>query len=239
MTVGYTVQQVMARLGVSKAVVMNAIKRGDLHAQRYGSGRRLFVEPAEAEGFIQAVEAARASAPDPQRSRGSYCQSALGGRCFCACHANRRTKDRQRNKRTGWRAWLTVHDAAVRELAAAGNSPEQIAAAITARFSLERSAFAVRQRIRKLGISTRDGWVSGEDLIRTLGVYRRRVAQYEAQGLLRAAEYGSWRRYPLPMIEALIASQAGLTIDPRRVKDPRWRTLAETAAVVNRRRAIG
>ncbi len=120
-----------------------------------------------------------------------------------------------------------------------GLSPEKVSEQLTARGPVPRTVASVRIRINKLGRSTRDGWMSGEELIRQLGVYRARVSWFEAQGLLTRAQWGRWRRYAIVEVEALIASQAGLTIDPRRVKDARLRSLAETAAIVNRRRMTG
>jgi hypothetical protein len=131
---------------------------------------------------------------------------------------------------------MPSQDATLRELVASGLDPEQIAAELTKRGPVPRSKFAVRKRLNALGLSTRDGWMSGEDLIRSLGIYRARVTWFEQQGLLTPSTWGRWRRYRIAEVEALIESQAGLTIDPRRVRDPRFKALAETAAAVNRRR---
>lgn len=231
-----TIKDLMARLGMSKAQIAGFIRRGDLHVEQHGGhGAAVTIRPAEAEAFIRFVDSVRAAAPDPDRKRGSYCQDMPDGRCICRCHRMRASKQRRGRPAKG--AWLPPHDKALTALVKAGHAPERIAVLISERFSVLRTAHAVRQRIRKLELSTRDGWVSGEDLIRDLGIYRRRIAQYEAMGLLDRAEYGRWRRYSKASVERLIASQAGLTIDPRRIRDPRLRSLAEVSARVNARTA--
>ncbi len=192
------------------------------------------VAPDEAEAFVQFVERARSGTPPPNRLRGAYCQDVPGGRCWCRCHAERKAKHPSR-----WDAWLPSHDDALRSLIADGAAPERCAEILSERFPVFRSRHAVQLRIKHLGLSSRDGWVSGEDLIRLLGVYRRRIQQFEARGLLTPNAYGRWRRYRAAEVEALISSEAGATIDPRRVRDPRFRSLAETAAIANRRRATG
>lgn len=240
MTASYcTIRDLTNRLGMSKDQLRGFIRRGDLHVERDGpAGRALRIPRPEAEAFVRFVESARASAPDPDRPRGMYCQDAPG-RCICRCHRVRAAKDRRRafgGHGRAWNSWLASHDDALRQLVAACTPPWEIAEALSARFSVPRTAHAVKLRIKQLGLSTRDGWVSGEDLIRGLGLYRRRVGQFEAQGLLTPAEYGRWRRYSLAEVAALVKAQAGLTIDPRRVRDPRFKAIAETAAVANRRR---
>lgn len=230
-----TIKDLMARLNVSKDVIRAAIRRGDLHALRFGS--RLVIEPAEAEGFIRFVESQRAAAPDPDRPRGSYCASAPGGRCICRCHLISVGMQKLGPKAVRPDAWLPAHDTAIKRLIRKGRTPEQVATELTASFHIPRTAEAVKRRLCKLGISAREGWVSGEDLVRTLGVYRRRIQQWEANGILEGASWGSWRRYPLASVEALIRSQAGHTIDPRRIKNPQWKSLAEVSALVNARTA--
>lgn len=229
----YTIRDLMTRLDLSKDQVRGFIRRGDLHAERHG-GRSIFIPPAEAEAFIRFIESTREKTPDPERSRGAYCQSAANGRCVCRCHYVQTGRE-QRGAKKPKDAWLTRHDEALSGLVEAGMPPDQIAEELSKRFRLPRTVHATRQRIRKLGLSTRDGWVSGEDLVRTLGTYRRRIEQFEASGLLQSADYGRWRRYSLASVEQLIRDQAGRTIDPRRVKNPAWRSLAEVSAVVNAR----
>ena len=225
-----TISQLSTLTGMSKDQLRGFRKRGDLHVEH--RGRSVLVPRAEADAFVRFVQQATATRP-----RGSYCQDIPGNRCMCRCHLMRMGKLRQVVPVA--RSWQPRHDQILRDLVSAGTAPEQIAPILFERTAVARSVHAVRQRIRKLGISTRDGWVSGDDLIRTLGLYRRRVQQYETQGLLTPNSYGRWRRYAFAQIEALLQSEAGLTIDPRRVKDPHWRSLAETAAIVNRRRATG
>lgn len=231
----YTIKDLMARLGLSKDVVRAAIRRGDLHTLRVGS--RIVIDPAEAEAFILFIDSQREAAPDPNRPRGSYCASAPGGRCICRCHLISDGMRRIGPKAVRKDAWLPKHDTAIKALVESAMTPDQVAVALTDRFHIARTGESVRRRMVKLGLSSREGWVSGEDLVRTLGLYRRRLQQFEASGLLQGTSWGAWRRYPLAMVEELIRAQAGLTIDPRRIKNPAWKSLAEVSAVANRRSA--
>jgi hypothetical protein len=229
---GFVAPRDLARqLGMSKGLLDGFVRRGDLHVTRCGRWR--LIPLAEAAAFTAWI--AR-QMPPPDRPRGAYCRDVPGGRCACRCHALRRSAGEDTSRERRWNAWLPEHDAYVRRLVGHGVSPEAIAERISARFKgRPRTPLAVRQRIRKLDLSMRAGWMSGEDLMRALGIYRRRIAQYEAQGLLTNAPWGRWRRYADRDIDALIRAEAGITIDPRRVRDPRLKALAETSASVNRR----
>lgn len=226
---------VARRAGITYEHAKQLANRGDLYDVRIGRWR--MVPTDEADAFVAFIERLRVSSPDPDRKRGRYCYGSPGKRCLCPCHASAAGKTKAGAKRR-LDAWTRQQDEMLRALLADGGSPSSIAEALASRFpDVPRTPLAVRERIHRLGLSRRDGWLSGEEVIEMLGVYRRRVQDYEARGLLTAAPWGRWRRYRLAEVEALVRQEAGLTIDPRRVLDPKLKSVAEVAAVVNRRRA--
>lgn len=221
-------------VGLTKEHIRSFARRGDLHVVRLG--KSVLVPPDEAAAFRAFIDRIRVSQPDPNRLRGAYCQSAPGHRCVCGCHQTRAGKAKP-GANTRWDSWLRHHDALLTDLVEQGHPPDVIAPIISERFSVPRTGHAVGLRIRKLGLSRRDGWMSREDVERLLGIsHQKRMERYEAQGYLPTAAYGRWRRIRRADVERLVRDQAGVTIDPRRIIDPTLKALAETAAIVNRRR---
>lgn len=164
------------------------------------------------------------------------CRSAPGG---CACHCHALSRGRATGKEPNRNAWKKAHDALLRERLAEGDSPSEIARLLTERFKVERTAAAVRLRMTRTGLTSRDGWVSRFEAGVLLGVGRKQMATWDAGGLLPSHPFGSWRRLRRSDLEAFVKAHAGLLFDARRVKDARLRSLAEVAAVANRRRAQG
>lgn len=162
------------------------------------------------------------------------CRSQPGG-CGCHCHAIARGK--AESTRLPRDAWLTLHDAVIKERVKAGVPPAEIATELSERFPVPRTAHAVRRRIVQLGISTRDGWWSRWEASKLLGLSKEALARIEEAGAITPQPFASWRRYREADIHRLIRAQAGLTIDPRRVKHPAWKSLAEVSARVNARSA--
>lgn len=145
----------------------------------------------------------------------------------------------QGEKRPAWNAWTTRHDDVLTKLVNDDHHPADIAAMLSERFHVPRTDLAVRRRIKHLGLSRREGWYSRTDLIAMLGLHQRKLEALEQAGAIEPTRYGAWRRYPTATVEQLVREHAGSLIDPRRVRDPKLKALAETSAIVNRRRAVG
>lgn len=167
--------------------------------------------------------------------RGYPCRDIPDGLCYCRCHAVSLAPKKRRRHRPN--AYLPSHDALVRAMVEQGDHPAVIAATLSERFGIARTEGSVRQRMRLLGLSSRVGWWSRDDVIRLLGIPWQRLVALEQAGRIDGVEYGRWRRYRLHDLEELVRSEAGRGIDPRRVRDRRLRALAETAALANRRSA--
>lgn len=233
MSDGFVKPMALARqAGMSKDQLYGFIRRGHVAAVRVG--RTLMVPRSEADAFLARVAAQPAT---PIAFRGYYCRDNPGGRCFCRCHATRRTNDQRNKPQKRWDIWKPQHDEAITALVLEGHHPEVVARIISERFAIPRSQDSVRRRLSQLGVSIRDGWYSRDDLAKMIGVHHRKIAQWEQDGLLPVAEYGRWRRIAKADVDAVVAAQAGLAIDPRRIRDPRLRSIAETSAIANRRRA--
>jgi excisionase family DNA binding protein len=113
----------------------------------------------------------------------------------------------------------------------AGEHPEQLAA------REHLTVDSIKWRIKQLGLSTRDGWRSREEIASVLGVGRRAVNRWMQAGLLRVTRHGTrWTRVSTGDLETFVSAQAGLLFDPADVTDPQLRRLAEVAATANHRR---
>lgn len=160
--------------------------------------------------------------------------------CPCRVHQAQISSARRYRARKGrpaqYNKWFPRHDALLLERLDAGDSPEEIAHALTETFTVPRSANAVKLRITRLGRSLVSGWATRAEVSRRLGLPLEALARLDASGALPSTPYGTWIRYRLADVEAFVKAQAGLLIDPKRVRDPHWKALAETAAIVNRRR---
>ncbi len=153
--------------------------------------------------------------------------------CACRCHAIGLARSSQ--GATHPNAWTKAHDALLLELCLDGVTVTAIADRLTERFGISRTPLGVRQRLKKLGASRRDGWWTLNELVEVLGTSRRTLVTAEQAGLLPGAEYGRWRRYRAPDVEAFVKQAAGRIVNPARVRDPRLRSLAEVSARVNAR----
>lgn len=161
----------------------------------------------------------------------------------CPCRYHARIKARQRAKRLGggtarsqYNAWKGQHDALLIERLDAGATPEEIAHELTRRFKVPRTANAVKIRIPRLGRSLLEGWWTGAETARRLGLSWEVLQRLTDQGALIGCPYGAWTRYRVADVEAFVRAHAGTLIDPRRIRDPRLRSLAETSAIANKRR---
>lgn len=153
--------------------------------------------------------------------------------CHCRCHAIGLGKAAQKTTRAD--AWTKAHDNALKSWAHDGHRVDALAELLTERFGIPRTALAVRRRLRQIDVSIRDGWWSMTDLIPLLGLSKTSLLNAERQGGLPSVEHGRWRRYSVADVERFITQAAGVTIDPRRVRDPRLRALAEVSATANAR----
>jgi hypothetical protein len=159
--------------------------------------------------------------------------------CPCRVHAKikARKRDRKGRRSAQFNHWFPRHDELLLKRLKQGDTPEEIAAALTEAYTVPRTAIAVKIRVIKLGHSLVEGWHSRSEVWHRLGVSEWRVQQWHEQGILPATRYGRWFRYPVAQVEAFVRDQAGLLLDPAGVRDPHLRALAETSAIVNRRRA--
>jgi hypothetical protein len=152
---------------------------------------------------------------------GAHCD-VLG--CECACHRQKR--------RQAPRLWTPKMDQTVTELLNRGEPVGQIAS------RLYLTEDSIRWRIKQLGCSTRDGWRSRQEVTAVLGTSRRAVDRWMRAGLLKVAHHGTrWTRVRNADLEVFVVAHAGALFDPDGVQEPRLRRLAETSALVNRRRA--
>lgn len=168
------------------------------------------------------------------------CLSQPGG-CLCKCHAVRAGKLRSgKTPKKQANVWLPAHDAVVRERLAAGAAPEQIAVELTQCFKVTRSEGAVKSRAIRLGISLYDGWISSTQLAQKLGVRFHRIEDWRNRGYLKGVPgFKQWTRYLDHEVEAFVRQYAGVLFDVRLVRDPKLKPLAETSAIVNKRRQTG
>lgn len=144
--------------------------------------------------------------------------------CGCGCH---RAKVRQVP-----RTWTPLLDQTLTEALARGGSVPEIAD------RLRLTQHSVRWRVRHLGLSTRDGWRSRREVAQVLGVSRRAVDRWWHSGLLRVELHGTrWTRVTHADLRAFVSEYAGVLVDHACIADPALRSLAETAAIVHRRRA--
>lgn len=96
---------------------------------------------------------------------------------------------------------------------------------------------AIRWRIKSLGLSTRDGWRSRQEVSAVLGAQRRAVDRWMRSGQLRVTMHGRrWTRVTDADLRAFVGAHGGVLFDPGGVVDPQLRSLAETAARANQRR---
>lgn len=218
-------------LGVDRILVRNLIRRGIIGAISL-SPKVMVVPVTEAQAVLEYI--AHKSKLTKRRDQWP-CKSSPGG-CVCHCHAL--TAGRARGKRVAANQWLPAHDARLLALLRAGDSPEVIAEKLSGEISIFRTAQAVRRRLTILGtpVSSRSGWWSRTEVSEKLGLGEKRLAALEAQGALPSQPYGRWRRYQNSQVRAVVEQFAGTLIDPRRVRDPQLRSLAETSAIVNQRR---
>jgi hypothetical protein len=143
--------------------------------------------------------------------------------CECGCH-------RQKIRRTGVK-WTPERDAFVADALNRGRPVAFIAS------GLGVTEEAVRWRIKRLGRSTREGWRSRQEVVAALGVSRRAVDRWMRVGLLRVTKHGTrWTRINDADLEAFVRDGAGRLFEPADVRDAHLRRLAETSALVNRRR---
>ena len=163
--------------------------------------------------------------------------------CPCRVHARikARQRTRQRERRAGaprdqYNRWTPEHDGLLRRLLSFGQTPEHIAEMLTRTYAVPRTPTAVKVRAVRLGRSLRDGWYSATETYRMLGVSDWTLREWTRQQRIPSSRWGRWLRYRQADVEQFVVDQAGRLIDPRHVRDPRLRSLAETAAVVNRRR---
>jgi transcriptional regulator with XRE-family HTH domain len=197
-----------------------------------GSGR-----PFTPKGGVNPPPTAHHPVPPP----GWPCLSQPGG-CLCKCHSIRAGKLKSPKTQVAHRKrWLPEHDAVVRDRLQAGVHVEQIARELTERFIIPRTAMGVENRARRhLGLSLFDGWTSSTQLARRLGVPKSRIEAWRERGYLSGVpDFKQWPRYLEPEIEAFVQQHAGVLFDVRLVRDSRLRSLAETSAIANRRRAVG
>lgn len=175
-----------------------------------------------------------ANTPSGRPKGGTWpCKSKPGG-CDCHCHALVR---RRPGKGDDPRKWEPEEDARLRDLLTGGCTLIDAAERLGADFGKQRTPNAVRIRATFLGLSTRDGWWTRAELRDLLGVPPKRLKLWEDTGILHPEQNGVWRRYHPSYVEQFVREQAGLLLDPRRVRDRRLRGIAETSSVVNRRRA--
>lgn len=218
-----------ALVGVSDAQARRLIRAGAVPAIQVGNRFKISRDAVDA--FI----AARATPVVGVKAQGYPCRDAPGGRCFCRCHAVRFAAQASR-KKTRSDAWTFLQDEMIRVLISEALDAPAIAERLTDHFGIRRGVDAVRRRVAHLGLSLRDGWWSRSDVARMLGISVQRMQRLERQGYLGVHPHGRWRRVKEADIEAFVREHAGALFDPRRVKDPRFKTLAETAAIANRRR---
>jgi hypothetical protein len=144
--------------------------------------------------------------------------------CACACH--------RAVKRRPPIVWTHGMDRRLRAAIERGEHPEVIADGMA--LSLE----AIRWRVKTLGLSLRDGWRSRQEVQAALGAPRRAVDRWMRDGHLRVTRHGTrWTRVTDDDLRAFVGTHAGVLFDPGCVEDPQLRSLAETAAMANRRRA--
>jgi len=147
--------------------------------------------------------------------------------CECGCH---RVKRRQAP-----RLWTPGMDCALAEAVERGEHPRAIAA------RMHLSLDSIKWRIKTLGLSLREGWRSRQEVATVLGVSRRAVTRWMRDGSLRVTRHGTrWTRVTDTDLRAFVEQQAGVLFDPEAVQDSigqsALRRLAETSALVNRRR---
>ncbi len=165
------------------------------------------------------------------------CLSQPGG-CICKCHAVRAGRLRStKTPKKQANIWAAHHDALLRERLAAAVTPDEIAEELTDRFGVKRSPLAVKTRAVRLGISLYDGWTSSTQLSEKLGVPQSRVETWRERGYLKGTPgFKRWPRYLDHEIEAFVREHAGVLFDVRLVRDQQLKPLAETSAIVNKRR---
>ena len=148
----------------------------------------------------------------------------IAAACPCACHVRRRPRQVPR-------VWTTRMDAAIVERLVSGHSVREIAE------WMHLTPDSITWRLKQLGHSTREGWRSSLDVAWALGVSRRAVARWRADGLLVVSPHGRrWTRVVEADLRAFVATWAGVLFEPDGVVDAALRPLAETSALANRRR---
>lgn len=171
--------------------------------------------------------------PAPPAPNAWPCKSQPGG-CLCRCHAivtaKATDKTRQRNY------WSAKEDDAIRRMLASGETLTAIADAVSQISGRHRTVPALKNRIVRLGISSRENWFTRTDLCYRLGVSPATFVGWVQVGLIEETRYGRWQRYSPEHVEAFVKAHAGVVLNPRFVKDRHLRSLAETSAIANRRR---
>lgn len=167
---------------------------------------------------------------------GTWPCKTLPGGCPCRCHALVAGRARSKRKPRA-DAWLPVHDTLIRERILAGDDLDAIAAALVRAFHIPRTPAAAARRITHLGLSRLDGYLIASDLAHMLGVCGETIRRWAVAGRFGSIRWGGHRRqYSRAAVEAFVREQAGVTIRPSRIRDQRLRSLAETSAIVNRRK---
>lgn len=135
----------------------------------------------------------------------------------------------------GWQHWQPRHDALLRDLAGTLLA-EEIAARLTERFNVPRTAGAVHARAKHLGISLEPDWWSARALAHALGFSSVRspsiVEKWARSGLLPAERLpgpvrSAWRIRPSDA-EAFVSRHSDL-LDWRRIRNPALKRLGEVA----------
>jgi hypothetical protein len=158
--------------------------------------------------------------------------------CPCRVHAKIKARNRKGKGRrpVQYNHWFPRHDALLLERLARGDSPEEIAATLTDTYKVPRSGNAVKIRITRLGHSILEGWYSQTEVRRRLGISEHQARRWHEQGILPGTPYGAWLRYGVAQVEAFVREQAGLLLDPAKIRDPKLKAIAELSVAVNRRR---
>lgn len=157
--------------------------------------------------------------------------------CPCRCHAISAARKGIRARRpTDWRP---EEDAYLLRRHDAGDTPTQLRIALNDHFSLSRSLSAIRDRLVYHGRSFRDGWYSAREVARMLGVDHHQVTRWHTRGLLPMTRHksGVWFRVGRADLDAFVRTHAGTLLVVARIRDARLRSLAESSAPINRRRA--